>query len=154
MQLVHPLPQALALNYAQAIQHQSIMTGINPLTIITIIKHESDFNYGAVSHDGFDVGLMQVRARHYNGKREWLFDGVNNIRAGTHIIKDSIDFCRKFLGREPEFQEWMSCYQGSCTNPAHFCKPTHLTQVFEDYQICIAEDMSKDKSSTECRFRN
>jgi hypothetical protein len=153
--LIHPrMPSSLVDSYTNAISTEADKVDIDPLTIVTIIEHEtgSTWNPRAISPDGEDYGFMQVRARHYGGKPEWLLNPSTNIMVGAYLIKASKDFCRKTLHREPEYQEWLSCYQGSCTNPAHFCKPTKLTKVFEDYQVCLEKDLLNEKPWTDCRF--
>jgi len=148
--LIHPgIPSVMVDSYAAIIDKQAAAVNVDPLTFVAIIEHESHFNASAISPDGEDYGLMQVRARHYGGRAEWLLNPEVNIRAGGYIIKKSKDFCRNYLHREPEMQEWMACFQGSCT-PNQMCKPTKLTKIIEDYQSCLEDDVLAEKESSDC----
>src|SRR5271165_5770562 len=140
IKLLHPsLSQGTIDSYATAIDKQS---DIDPLVFITIAEHESGFVANAISKDGEDFGLLQVRAKYYHGKPEWLLDGANNIRVGAHIIRESQNVCRKYLKREPEYQEWLACYQGSCVG-RQMCKPTKLTRQFANYTSCLQTQVSQ-----------
>src|SRR5271166_647081 len=95
-----------------------------------------------------DYGLMQVRAAHYGGPASYLLLGESNIKVGTHTIKMSKDYCRTKLHREPTTQEWLSVYQGS---PAGYkCKPTRLTKQFEDYALCL-QDNVENQAGRNCK---
>jgi len=43
----------------------------------------------------------------------------------------------------------LACYTGSCTNGG-MCKPTKLTKVIEDYQLCI-QDAVENGVSRDCK---
>lgn len=128
--------------YAAEIQQAAEKADVDPLLYVSIITHESQWNERAISADHEDYGLMQVRARYYNGGThpEWLLNPHYNIMIGTHIINGAREFCRKFLKREPTLQEWMSVYQGS--KPS--CKPTKLSKIVEDYYQCLVDRVDVD----------
>jgi hypothetical protein len=150
LQLIHPnTPNALMNSYAAIIDKQATIADVDPLAFVAIIEHESQWRPRAISPDGEDFGLMQVRGRYYGGKAEWLLNPEVNIRAGGYIIKKSKEFCRNYLHREPEYQEWMACYQGSCV-PGHVCKPTKLTKVVQDYQTCLEDELLSGQDSSKC----
>lgn len=123
--------------YGVTLQKEAIRTETSPAIGIAIIDHESRWNPLQISRDGEDRGLMQVRAR-FSRHPEWLLDGQANIKAGFGWINSSKEFCEKALGREPEDQEWLSCYQGSC-KPNRHCKPTWMTNRVEKYAQCITD---------------
>src|SRR5260221_14792782 len=83
------LPEVKVNLFAKAIQDASVYADVDPLTIVSVITHESQWRERAVSPDGLDYGLMQVRAQYYmhGNHSDWLFNGVANIKAGTYIIK-------------------------------------------------------------------
>src|SRR5262245_56440499 len=56
--------EADATRYATALQVEAEQHDFDPLTGVAIIRHESRFNPRAISPDGEDYGLAQVRARH------------------------------------------------------------------------------------------
>lgn len=144
--LLHPqLSSTTVGSYADAIVKQAETTYVDPYMIVSIIEHESRFDHNAISEDTLDVGLMQVRSMYYGGKRDWLFNGLTNIKAGGYVIKKSIDFCRGFLKREPTTQEWLSVYQGSIPS----CKSNKLTKQVEDYMFCLRSDLTQAKT---CHF--
>src|SRR5271154_4139834 len=123
---------------ATVIQQQSDKVDVDPLIEVAIITHESQWNERAISGDREDIGLMQVRARYHGpNARQWLLNGEANIRVGSGVIGSSKDFCRKYLHREPTTQEWLSVYQGALPS----CKPTKLTQQFEDYAMCLQAEL-------------
>ena len=147
--MIHPeMSPALALNYASMIEEQAVVSQVDPLLIVAIIEHESGFDPHALSGDGEDRGLMQVRSRWYGGKADWLYNPAVNIKAGGYVITKSIQFCRQLLKRDPTTQEWLSVYQGS--RPS--CKPTALTKSFEEYAVCIGLEIEQSKTQTECSF--
>jgi len=142
------LPAVRADAFAKTMQKQADKVGIDPFILVAIAAHESQFNERAVSQDGMDMGLMQIRCQNYGGNCNWLLEGTNNIRVGADLIRRDIEYCRKKLEREPTTQEWLSVYQGS---PSGFrCKPTKLTKLFEDYALCLQDDVEND-ANRNCR---
>lgn len=144
--VLHPyLASTTVGRYADTIVKQAELSRTDPYLFVAIIEHESEFNAQAISSDTYDLGLMQVRYKYYSGKREWLFNGDTNIRAGAYVIRRSMDICSKYLKREPSVGEWLSVYQGSIPS----CKATRLTKQVEKYANCLQSDISKAK---ECKF--
>lgn len=91
---------------AKVIQHQSDQIDVDPMIEVAIITHESQWNERAISGDGEDVGLMQVRARYHGANaRTWLLNPELNIKVGSDIIRRSKDFCTNYLHRKPTTQE-------------------------------------------------
>jgi hypothetical protein len=145
------MSEAQAQSYATTISIEAEKAEVSPLVMIGIIQHESEFKARAISKDGEDYGLLQIRARNYGGNKEWLLNATHNIRVGAYLIKKDIEFCERILHRKPLYQEWMACYTGSCTDPQHYCKPTHLTQVFEDYLSCLTVDALTAQTNSKCQ---
>jgi hypothetical protein len=139
---VQHLPEMKVQQYAVDIQKGAEYAGVDPLILVAIATHESQWNERAISPDHKDYGLMQVRGMYYNGGQhnEWLLNPHYNFATGSYIIKKSIEFCRKSLKREPTLQEWMSVYQGSVPS----CKPTMLTKIVEDYYLCLVRTIEID----------
>jgi hypothetical protein len=139
IQLIHPnMMETTATRYANAIEQQAIVSGVDPLAFIAIIQHESKFIPNAVSADLRDFGLMQVRASNYSGKKEWLLNPEHNIKVGGYIIKASVDLCTKHLHRAPEMAEWAACYSGQCGNPQTYCTPTTISRTVASYFDCLS----------------
>jgi hypothetical protein len=137
-----PVSDAKVKQFATEIQKSAETTQVDPLIYVAIITHESGWDERAISQDGEDYGLMQVRGRHYNGGKhpEWLLNPHVNLMAGSYVIQKSTDFCRRYLKREPTLQEWMSVYQGSLPS----CKRSKLTKIVEDYYMCLVQNVEKD----------
>lgn len=127
--------------YSKVIFQQSIKRDIDPLLIISIAKHESHWNARLISEDLEDYGLLQVRARFVGMPSSSLLEGGTNIRVGSAFITSSQDFCRKILKREPETQEYLACYQGSCKSYRTFCKPTNLSFKVDSYKQCLYDSL-------------
>jgi hypothetical protein len=146
----HNIPSVRAEHLAGVIQQQSDKIGIDGLIEVAIITHESQWNERAISPDGLDMGLMQIRSIHYGGNNSYLLDGDANIKVGSYLIKRSMDYCRKRLDREPTTQEWLSTYQGSGDAGFH-CKPTKLTKLFENYYLCLKGDVENPANMVDCK---
>jgi hypothetical protein len=147
------LPISRTEQLAKSIKNGSEFAGVDPFIIVAIATHESGWNERTISDDGEDLGLLQIRGKFYGGKNEWLLSGENNIRVGSYIIKKDIEFCEKQLKRAPSEDEWLSCYAGQCTNPAHWCKPTSLTKQFVAYEKCLENAVSdiEQESAVDCK---
>ena len=130
----HLLP-VRAQSFAQVMQKDAVKIGIDPFLFVAIAAHESHFNELAISKDGEDYGLLQIRAKYIKYNPNWLLTGENNINVGSYLITKDIEYCQKILHREPTTQEWLSVFQGSPS--AYKCKPTKMTKQFEDYAVCL-----------------
>jgi hypothetical protein len=152
IQLSHPNMSAGTLQqYAQSIDQQAVVAGVNPLDFVAIIEHESRFRPYVKSFDREDFGLMQVRARYFKGKAEWLFNPVVNIQAGAHVIKGVVSMCEKHLGRKPTMSEYGSCYLGQCGSKASFCRPTKKSTLRERYRNCLANVVAGNDDIKTCK---
>jgi len=138
IQLSDPTINTKTANYyAKAIYGRQVALGVDPFDVVAIIKHESHWNSRLISEDLKDFGLMQVRSQHVNVPPSLLLDGYTNIRVGCYLISISKKFCKEYLHRESNKQEWLSTYQGS----RHFCKKTNLAYKVEDYSRCLYDSM-------------
>jgi hypothetical protein len=148
--IVPQLPTYLARSYAAAIAEriENYTPDISYLTYITIISHESKFNTNAISQDGMDWGLMQVRAKYYGAPATNLLNADANIRAGAYILRESERVCRRLLGREPGLEEILSLYTGSLPS----CKPNKLTHILLNYQVCLEDEIERGVENNECNF--
>lgn len=142
-----PVPASRINSWAHVIQQQAVKIDVDPVEIVAIIAHESQFHERAISQDHEDYGLMQVRARYYGPWHNALLNGEHNIRVGAYVIGLSKDICRKKFGREPTTQEWLAGYQGS-----PICKPTKLTKLVNDFAQCLSYRVDfKDIFIADCR---
>jgi Transglycosylase SLT domain len=149
IQLSSPhMPTVQAEAYAKLIKKRSEQVDADPLLVISVIAHESRWNPNAVSKDGADVGLMQIRASNYGGPRNDLFNPEININAGTDIMNKARDYCRKKLKREPRNEEYMALYAGESF--AHLCEPTNFSRWFEGYRTCLERETTTGEQG-DCR---
>lgn len=144
------MPMNAAKWYGSVIQERERNIHIDPLIEISIATHESRWNSQLVSSDGEDYGLMQVRAKYCSFPSERLLNGGINLYIGANLMRSNYNYCQKKLGRPPETQEWLSCFQGSCRTPATTCKPTRLTNTIEKYAQCLEQSLIEGKS-LDCR---
>lgn len=134
----HATPPDVRLNaFATTIQQEADKVGVDPFIFVAIIAHESQWNERAISEDGLDYGLMQVRKLYYGASPNLLLNGESNIKAGAVVIKKSIEFCRGFLKREPTTAEWMSVYQG---NPRS-CRESRLAKKVTNFGLCLQQNV-------------
>ena len=105
---------------------------IDPALIRSIIKVESSHKTTAVSNDGHDLGLMQIRYKYHKYiKRNKLFDTCSNISLGTLILKESKDRCK-----HTKDYTYVVCYNvgikggNNIKNPRKF---NYYKKVMEEY---------------------
>ena len=67
---------------------------IDPVLIRAVARVESANKPDAVSPDGHDIGLMQVRKMYVPETRAQLFDTCTSIRVGTRILSHAKQFCK------------------------------------------------------------
>lgn len=65
--------------------------GIDPTIVISMIKHESMFNPGAVGDNGNSLGLMQIQPRYHSGRMydlgcSDLLDPYDNVTVGIDLL--------------------------------------------------------------------
>jgi hypothetical protein len=126
--------------FATALLEQAKVHDFDPLTGVAMIFHESSFNPRAVSRNGEDYGLAQIRARFIGGckhtqspvanptpecrqEKERLLDPEENIRVMAELITRHRAFCRKKVGTTA-FARWLASYQGrNDARLKRWCKP-------------------------------
>lgn len=144
----HMIP-ATANWYGKIIEQQGKRFHINPLLIVSVITHESQWNAGLVSSDGLDYGLMQVRSKYCKAPPDHLLNPITNIQIGTALLKTNYNFCEKTLKREPEIKEFMTCYAASCWPPKKACRVTNVATTFEKHAACL-EQAIEERISLDC----
>jgi len=155
------LPAKDAEVIATALQEKAQEHDFDPLTGVSIIFHESRFDAKAVSTNGEDYGLAQIRARYIGAckddedplrrpsaacrevKRK-LLQPEYNIEVMAELITRNRKYCKKKVG-SALFARWLASYQGR-NNPRkkRFCKPGQGTwDVIEYRRHLIRELRSK-----------
>jgi hypothetical protein len=122
------LNHGTASSYGRMLDSESISHGFDGMTAASLICHESGWRAGAVSPDGEDYGLGQLRAR-YIGKcagdfdpvrapspgcvatKAMLLDGATNIRLVADHIMRWKRLCRTRSGSGAA-KHWLTGYGG------------------------------------------
>ncbi len=141
IQLASPkVPDEDAKRIAAALQEQAKAHDFDPLTGVAIIRHESNFNPKAVSKNGEDMGLAQIRARFIGDCKHTqspvkaptpackrvrisLLEPEENIRVMAELITRNRKFCKQKTG-SANFARWLASYQGrNNVRKKRWCKP-------------------------------
>jgi hypothetical protein len=138
------MPQAEAERYARILQEEAKEHGFDPLTVVAMVHFESGWRPEAVSKDGEDYGLGQVRARFVGACRndadplnapseecqkvkDSLLDAETNLREIARIITDARKLCTDKTGAAP-LHRWLASYQGlNFPSQKKWCKPGKKT---------------------------
>jgi len=127
------MPVEQRKTYARVVQQQCKEHSIDPFTVVSLVHHESRWRASAVSPDGEDFGLGQIRARYRSGCRRdipaaqdnslscravraMLLDGAYNIRQIAKTITAWRKKCNKVTGRRALLARWLHGY-GGMTKP-------------------------------------
>lgn len=140
-----------ALRYATALQQEAKEHDFDPLTGVAIIHRESRWIPSAVSPDGEDHGLAQIRARYIGACRndpdpvhtpseacarvkQSLLDGVYNIRVMATLITRNRELCKAKTGTA-QFDQWLASYEGrNYPNQDKWCQAAEGTQFVIRYR--------------------
>lgn len=149
-----------AARFATALQRQAQVHDFDPLTGVAMIFHESSFNPRAVSKNGEDYGLAQIRARFIGGckhsaspvknptpacrqEKERLLDPEENIRVMADLITRHRTFCQKKVGTDA-FPRWLASYQGRNNyRQKRWCKPGPGTWKIIEYRRYLIRQLQK-----------
>lgn len=115
-------------SYAKIVLDRSAKLGIDPLLMVAIVDHESGWMPSAVSKDGEDHGLGQIRARYRPAcakdvdpvhapstacaaEKRRLLDGEHNLDVMADAIGAWIELLKKKTGTTKVKEEsWTSAY--------------------------------------------
>lgn len=150
------MPLAEARRYAKVIQHEAIEHAFDPFTAVAIVHYESRWLPGAVSPDGEDYGLGQIRARWFGACRTdadpvhdpspgcraakaALLAGEVNLHRMAVIITANRELCKEKVGNN-DFPHWLAGYEG-LSSPARdrWCAPNHRTYEVIEYRRKLVE---------------
>ena len=139
LHLANPqLSKPVQRNLAHAISIEAERAHIDPLLMISVFWHESGVRAGAVSKDGEDYGLGQIRARYIGACRKDA-DPVNhpsqaclavkssllnpnyNVRTTAQVIAKWRTTCREATGTKALAHRWLSGYAGESRPPLTLC---------------------------------
>ncbi len=150
------MPRAEAERYAKVLQDEAKKRDFDPLTVVAIVHFESRWQPGAVSPDGEDYGLGQVRARWMRGCRDdadpvrapseacqaakaALLDGAQNLRRVAAIITANRELCREKTGAAT-LPRWLAGYEGlNFPGRDRWCAPSEKTFQVVAYRKKLIE---------------
>lgn len=149
-----------AERFALALQEQAQAHEFDPLMGVSMIFHESSFNPRAVSSNGEDWGLAQIRARHIGdckksknpirrptpeceAQKQRLLEPEENIRVMAELITYHRKVCRRKVGNEG-VPRWLASYQGrNSYRHKRFCKPGPGTWKIIEYRRYLIRQLQK-----------
>ena len=149
-----------ATRYAVALQAAAVENEFDPLTGVAIIHRESQFHPRAMSKDGEDFGLAQVRARYIGAckldrdpkrrpsaacqaVKESLLDAEENIRVMGQLITGHRKLCRQKAGHSRQLG-WLASYQGSNSRKENrWCAPSDGARSVVKYRDRLAREVAK-----------
>lgn len=159
-----------ATRYAVALQAEAEQNDFDPLTGVAIIHRESRFHPRAVSPDGEDFGLAQVRARYIGAckkdkdpkrrpsaacqaVKEGLLDPDENIRVMGKLITGHRRLCRQKAGNT-SLQGWLASYQGSNSAKLNrWCAPSDGAMTVIKYRDRLVRELAKRSKEIEAADR-
>lgn len=136
LHLANPtLSKPVRQNMAKTIAIEAERAHVDPLLMVAVFWHESGVRRGAVSKDGEDYGLGQIRARFigacrhdedpvHNPSEECLavkaslLDANYNIRVTAQVISKWRKTCRETTGTKALPHRWLSGYAGESRSGA------------------------------------
>jgi soluble lytic murein transglycosylase-like protein len=83
----------------------SFLNGISPQITQAVISVESNNNNFAVSRDGKDFGLMQIRQKYVPQTKLQLLNPCANVKIGTEILAEAKRRCKHKADNT-----WLTCY--------------------------------------------
>lgn len=158
------------MRYAVALQAEAQRNEFDPLMGVAIIHRESRFNPRAVSRDGEDFGLAQVRARYVGACRQdrnprWrpsaacravkesLLEPEENIAAMGQIIAGHRRICRQKVGKVT-LLGWLASYQGSNSKKEdRWCVPSAGARRVVRYRDRLVRETAKHAGEIEAADR-
>ena len=156
------LTEEEAARHARALQLAAKTHNFDPLTGVAIIQSESRFEADAVSPDGEDYGLGQIRARYIGAckldadplanpspacqdVKSSLLQPETNIQVMAELIAQNRRFCKQKTG-SALFQQWLASYQGrNYPSKRRWCKPGEKTWTVIRYRQKLLKELSRAK---------
>lgn len=120
---------------------------------LSIIKHESNFNPNAISKDGKDKGLFQLRNNTYpqilkklNLNNKNIMNPEINIKCGTWLLNDLKNYWNnKEYSDKHVFTLTLNSYHFGITkvrnNISKYIKDTKYTNAILDYKIKLEKEI-------------
>lgn len=156
------LPPAEVTRYAKLLDVEARKHDFDPLTAVAIIHFESRWQPGAVSPDGEDWGLGQIRARWLGACRgdadpvrepseacmaakQGLLVPENNLRRMSAIITANRELCKAKAGAG-DLPHWLAGYAGlSKPSLDVWCQPGPRTWQVVAYRRMLVDTLVPKK---------
>lgn len=165
------LTEEEATRHARALQLAAKANDFDPLTGVAIIHSESRFESDAVSRDGEDYGLGQIRARYIGACKDdadpvsnpspacrdvkrSLLEPEINIQTMAELIVQNRRFCKDKTG-SAQFHQWLASYQGrNYPSKRRWCKPGKGTWAVIKYRQKLLKELSRARLPKQGSARN
>jgi hypothetical protein len=152
------LPPAEATRYARIVAEEARKHDFDPLTAVSIVHFESRWMPGAVSPDGEDWGLGQIRARWLSAcrddvdpvhdpsdacraARQTLLVPEVNLRRMSFIITANRELCKARAG-SGDLPHWLAGYEGlSRPSLDVWCQPGPKTWQVVAYRRMLVDTL-------------
>jgi hypothetical protein len=126
--------QVVNLNYTQVILAEARRRDIDPMLVVALVEHESRWRPGAISPNGEDFGLGQIRGRYErpclkdfdpigdpsilcDEARTRLLDGTYNLKRTIAALAENRKLCRRILKQKVSQASLLASY-GGMNNPS------------------------------------
>jgi len=146
----HNVSAVQAEKYAEHIEQKASEIELDPMIMVSIISHESLFVADSISKDYNDIGLCQIRAKHYRGRFIELLDPFHNMDVCAFLLNANKKYCRKLLGRDPTIPEILASFTGSNGK----CRETTMAKQIESYAECLKQAVLDGEAKDVCRKKN
>lgn len=117
--------QSVREDYAKVLWREAA----DPLAVVALVHHESRWRSSAVSRDGEDIGLGQIRARFEpecrtdadpvrkpspacNDAKQRLFSGTYNLKRTIGALNQWKSLCKARTGKTPRLEHLLAGYGG------------------------------------------
>lgn len=154
------LPPEQAERLGRVLQREAQEHDFDPLTGIAMIHFESGWRADAISPNGEDYGLGQIRARFIGACRQdrdplhgpsaecqavksSLLDPEKNLEVMAELISNSRALCRKKAG-SVALSRWLAAYQGlNFPKQRRWCQPGPKTWRVIQYRGWLLRELPK-----------
>lgn len=123
------LGEDVNIKYTHTILTESRKRSIDPLLVVALVEHESHWRAGAISDDGEDFGLGQIRGRYEPAcvkefdpvgdpstpceeARMRLLDGSYNLKRTIATLAENRKLCRRILKQKVSQASLLASYGG------------------------------------------
>lgn len=151
------LPREDATRWAEVLRDEARARDFDPLTVVSLVHHESGWHPTRISPSGEDFGLGQIRARYLEPCRkdedpvrrpseackrlqETLLEPEANLRTIARLVLLHRGICRKKAG-SAAVDRWLASYQGrNYPRKKRWCVPGERTRKILEYRAKLIRE--------------